>query len=627
MPETNIQVSTLADSHIIFSWFGFGLEPGPLTFCKHSPIKSILARSLPTRLWILQYYSNSLRQMLCTTFCLGMVADAAAAHRHELSPSDPKYNHDLPGSRGSMSSVNSSPFQDPQARTKTLRSPAIRSAATLNSTNLTALEVPLSQLDDHDPSWSASPRTGRGPQAKGGKRSTVVSKTSFQLAHPPPTIKHRQRFNIRPKMLLQLQQISDATRPIPAFDVLPSVVFAPRFARKFPSIFKCKNGLGADDLVIVNSQNYDMSDHADSISDEESWEAREIVAAICQPKKKTSGAEDLTEICLKHGAVWEASPLPSGAYEIVSTDEKGSKLTVRWVPRPPILRRRTYNGQDSSNLPLADQRRFTFSIINPDSRRHPVIATLSRSSIDISDKYSVPSAVSRAQSSTSSQDDVLLAPASPHMRLPETESLKPGIIETDERLRSLIIITGIWVAFREGFSSNFQYDKPVGSTAQGTTSSPSPKTRSLSGNITNLGKGRNSAAESPKLDDIHRIKPTSENCPPTSPAASSPLISHSTGAAFLQRAHIRRPDSSKKSLPLAASLERIPSAQKEPKSSFGTCTSARNLGPFKPVASRNDAPWNQSPDLVAIAPTGPVARKPTKLNKLFGFIKRTSGAH
>lgn len=535
-----------------------------------------------------------------------------------------------------MSLSNPSRVPVVQARTDAFAFPP---AVTVDPTNLTVLEVPVSPSHDHDPTWSASASTSGRLPAVGGKRSTMASKTSFQLAHPPPAIKHRERFNIRPKILLQLQQTSDATRPIPVFDVVPSFVFAPKLARKFPSIFKGKDALGPDDLVIVNCQKYDSSDdlkgQADGLPDEDSWDAREVVAAICQPKRKATGVEIPTEICLHHGAIWRASPLSTGAYEFVSVDEGGNRTIARWVPRPPLIRRRTYNGQDSSNPPLAEQRRFTFSIINPDSRRHPVIATLTRSSIDVSDQHSVPSVMLRSQSLNSSQFHKPLASENPGVRFNETEPLKTAKVDTDERLRSLILITGIWVAFREGFSPSFQYDKPVDSSAQGLSRSPSHKSRSLSANITNLGKGRPSNSESPKRELNPRTKLTRGISPFTLPVASSPPTSSSTGAAFLQRANTRRPALSRKAFHInfiipstPSGFEKASGAQQLRGSSFGNGTSTRAPS-AKPAASKKRDAWNQGPahDRVGIKPPGSAVRKPTKLNKLFGLIRRTSGAH
>lgn len=574
--------------------------------------------------------------MLCNTLCRGKVADAAAPVEHHVTATDPGIPQCLLALPTFMSLPNSPRLPTLQARTGALASPAVES---MSPTNLTGLQVPVSPSHDHDPTWSASASTGGGFPALGGKRSTVASKTSFQLAHPPPAIKHRERFNIRPKILLQLQQTSDATRPVPVFDVVPSFVFAPKLARKFSSIFKGKDSLGADDLVIVHSQKYDSSDdlkgQTDSASDEDSWDAREVVAAICQPKRKAAGTDLPTEICLHHGAIWKASPLSTGAYEFTSVDEAGTRTIARWVPRPPLVRRRTYNGQDGSSPPLAEQRRFTFSIINPNSRRHPVIATLNRSSIDVSDQHSVPSVMSSSQSLNSSQHHQSLASENAGVHVNQTETPKTAMVETDERLRSLILITGIWVAFREGFSPNFHYDKLLDSTAQRMSRSPSHKSRNLSLNITNLGKGRTSGSESPKRELIPTTKSNRGNSPPTQPVGPSPQTTASTGAAFLQRANTRRPASSKKPFQISSTitstpsgLEKTPDAQQLRESSFGGWNSATPSTAKPPASKKRDA-WAQSTrhDRVGVNTSGSAGRKSTKLNKLFGLIRRTSGAH
>ncbi len=564
--------------------------------------------------------------MWCSTFSLGMVADAAAVHEREPSLSDLKLHQRLPGPTAFLPRINSSRSQDHhQARTKAPTSPAAGSARSAELTNFTVPEVPVSQSKDQDPRWSARAGTGGDFPAREGKRSTMASKTSFQLAHPPPTIRHRHCLSFRPKILLQLQQISDATRPIPILDVIASAVFAPKWARKSPGVFKGKDGLGADDLVIVNSQNYRSSDNMKgqrgTASDGDSWDAREVVAAICQPRKKATGMEHRTEIRLNHGAMWEASPLSTGAYEFVSVDEKGNKMVARWVPRRSLIRRQTYNGHESANLPRADQRRFTFSIINPDSRRHPVIATLSRSSIDISDHYSVPAGMSRARSLPSSYNHVPVAPLSPKAGSNGTESSKMGTIETDECLRNLIMITGIWVAFREGFSSNFRCGRATGSAAQGLNHSPSHKPRSRSVNVTNLGKGRAAAAESSKREDNFRITSTTENSPIVSPGVSCSPISPSRGA------NTHHPGVSKTGLqpsPIIAStpasLETIWAPQRAPKSNLACRSSAGAFTASKPTTCQESCDYS----FAEVARTGLLERKLTRLNKLMGFIKGTN---
>lgn len=494
-------------------------------------------------------------------FCLGILADAAASHRHELLPVQRTLGicpltllqltlHFIASSRSALMNLRAQ------------LSPA-RPPSTGSDTDHPVISPILTAKEDDDSNSIRTSLTSSEPRAP-RKKATVSTKTSFQLAHPPPAIKHRQRFSIRPKVLLQLQQISGATRPIPVLDVLPSVVFAPRLARKFPSVFKGKDGLGADDLLVVTSQNYNYTPlqkgKLDDISEEDSWATREVVAAICQPKKREANSESVIELCLNHGPVWEASRLPNGAYDFVSIDEDGNRTVARWVPRRQLTRRQSHNGHVKPEiLPAEQQRKFTFSIINPNSRRHPVIATLYRSSIEISDRYSAPSDMNSPPVSIFAQ-----MPAStdgPHAHFEEQEiPTATTIIETDEYMRNLIIISGIFVAFQEGYSPNFQYEKlSISPSPTAQTKPSSQKGRTVSLNLSSVGSPRSLATEKFLQQSSHCVRSTSVKPPAALPQTSSPAAAcspvspgspvlpvlpraFSTGAAFLERAKNRRSD-------------------------------------------------------------------------------------
>ena len=493
-------------------------------------------------------------------FCLGILADAAASHRHELLPVRCTLRISpltllqltllfIASSRSALMNL--------RARLSIARPPSPTGSDTdnpVNSTTLTAKE------DDETNSITTS-LTSSEARAPTQKKASVSTKTSFQLAHPPPAIKHRQRFSIRPKVLLQLQQISGSTRPIPILDVLPSVVFAPKLARKFPSVFKGKDGLGADDLLVVTSQNYNsaplQNGKLDDISEEDSWATREVVAAICQPKKREANSENTIELCLNHGPVWEASPLPNGAYEFVSRDENGNRTVARWVPRRPLTRHRSHNGHGKPEISSAEQqRKFTFSIINPNSRRHPVMATLYRSSIEISDRYPIPSDINTPPGSVFAQMPV--STDGPHTHFEESEiPSATTMIETDEYMRNLIAISGIFVAFQEGYSPNFQYEKLSTSPSPAAQTKPSShKGRSVSLNLSSVGSARLHATEKPLQQSSLCARSTSVKPSPALSHTSSPTAvwstvspvspvsprAYSTGAAFLERAKSRRSD-------------------------------------------------------------------------------------
>ena len=583
------------------------------------------------------------------SFCLGMLADAATAHRHEFSPRCDRKHHWLMSSQDFLPLVSSSCSTLTNLKTRVTPSNPLSAASgqVVRSPTSAVLEGSLVGREESNGSSRANSFTDSGNSAQRIRKSPTSAKTSFRIAHPPPVIKHRQRFNIRPKVLLQLQQLSDATRPVPILDVLPSVVFAPKLARKFPSVFKGKDGLGADDLVVVTSQNYGspnaVNGKSENVSEDESWATREIVAAICQPKKREAGLDGITEICLNHGPLWEASSLPSGAYEFVSVDENGYRTVARWVPRPPISRRRSYNDPENSDTSHPEERRFTFSIINPNSRRHPVIATLNRSSIEVSDRYSIRSTTPPSDTMPPKQAP---APEGRHAHFDERNIPQPTVIETDEQLKSLIVVTGIFVAFREGYSPNFRYEKPVASPPVSSYSFSAHRPRSLSINHirTNVpGSPQQSNSAATRAGSMN-MSPASMQGVPSSPAPGRlplPQRAHSTGTAFLQRANNRRPYPARenghpppnissdgnsagqlslrrrtqkaicpkeKAMQGSDTKQRFPSAE-------------RDANISSPLASIGSA---QISSVVTVPVVGD-ARKPSRLNKIFRFLRRASG--
>ncbi|KAI9780766.1 MAG: hypothetical protein M1839_006554 [Geoglossum umbratile] len=390
---------------------------------------------------------------------------------------------------------------------------------------------------------------------------TLKSKTSYQLAHPPPAV-HRPRLGVRPKLLLQLQRLSGAARPIPALDVLPSTVFAPRLARSLPRFFTGKDGFHPGDILVMTSEDYASSSPSGRGEISESMEddnlgARQLVAAICQVRKGEGSGRGKAEICLGSGPTWEAMPLLNGGYELTSKDTDGSTTTVRWVQRKPANRRRSSTFQGSTSVRSDDEKRFVFSIISPDTRRHPIVASMNRNTIDISDHYS-----------TSSPSPSVYTPTPP-MGSPSAESAHTSFFELHERtlirtsefLKTLILASGIWVAFREGWSQNFKYNDASASPAN-TLPGPSNAPRASRCSSMPLSVLENS--REPKADELgnnHQDSPQSTSGRflrsggqllhrSTAPQASSattapesnvscPRRANSTGTAFRQRGHNR----------------------------------------------------------------------------------------
>ncbi|KAL6717568.1 hypothetical protein ACLMJK_005483 [Lecanora helva] len=328
-----------------------------------------------------------------------------------------------------------------------------------------------------------------------GSSVKSAGKTVFHLAHPPPISIHKQNLHIRPRVLLQLQKISETARPIPVLEVLPSFVFASRLARRFPRTFKGKAGLGADDLVVVSSDDYrkDGADNGelDGIFEGDRWDKREIMAAICQSAKDGIESKGRAEICLSSGPSWTAYRLANGAYEFASVDEHGLRTIARWVPRQAKVGQKiSTTGRDRS---VSEEKKFSFSLLNPNLRRHAIIASLDRQSIEVCPKYTNPPLLRREDSSSTS--------VTPSSRVEEPTPKES--IEVSPALRSLIIITGIFVSFQEGFSSLF---RPSDSAPNSPQLGSKHQRRALSMNGFQSGNEQISNPPSPKFGDMHRSR-------------------------------------------------------------------------------------------------------------------------
>ena len=348
--------------------------------------------------------------------------------------------------------------------------------------------VPLRPL-----SLSSMNQSGQSPmplQTTSSLRSK--QKIVFQLAHPPPVVKHKQRLHIRPKLLLQLHETSLASRPVPTLDVLPSTLFATRLARRFPKIFRGKSGLGPDDLIIARSPEYSAHHNELEAVEDDALDKREVIAAISHPRKIVPGHGELDEINFNDGSRWQALQMPSGIYEFTLYHDS-TNLVARWVPRHSVARRQSLRAHGRAAAALPRDERFTFSLINPTSRRHPVIASMTRQSIDVPWEYNDPWCPPSSELHPFYQDHAVTEQAPP-----TTNHVKPM---TDE-LKTLILVSGIWVAFREGFSPNFKYD----SLGPSPPSSPPANGRGSSPGLTHTETGRE--------PHPHHIRNLSDGRPP-----------------------------------------------------------------------------------------------------------------
>ncbi|KAJ6100983.1 hypothetical protein N7499_000613 [Penicillium canescens] len=382
---------------------------------------------------------------------LGLTADAAAAHTNDSNPpvNSPVF------SLSALPLLNT--FYKPKQSDGSEGCPGLISGLA-SAMTMSPVESAESEGESSQTQQPPRPRTSR---AIPGRKSTRL-KTSYQFAHPASHARHK-RLRLRPKLLLQLQQVSQTPRPLPVVDVLPSTSYLPLLARKFPAIYRTRNGLGPYDLIVVISEQYERT--VTSIpekhvsSEDEAEDHREVVATICQKTQEDARLKGKAEICLNFGPVWEATPLLSGSYEFVAQTENGAQV-VRWALRGGRNRRMTAPAGMNSR---EEGKRFTFSVIDPTTRRHPVIASMTRNQLEVHDEYSMTARTGTGPTTPTSAMSVV-SDAS------DDTPLDANIVTLDDGLRTLIITTGIWVAFREGWSHNFSYGDPVSSGVKPVTS-------------------------------------------------------------------------------------------------------------------------------------------------------------
>lgn len=394
---------------------------------------------------------------------LGLTAEAAAAHRHEFSPSTAKpcchpetcANSHNSISQGLMSLMKRSvlPFSIPtitKLTAQNLQHPAISSEPApiprgsideeLGSPVDSEPELIIDSKGDNDNVNLDNASSSIKPK----KKQLHRSKISFRFAHPPPTTLHK-RLRIRPRLLLQVQQVSQTSRLVSALDVLPTTLFGPLSARKLQRERQCPN-----DLIIVPSDTSEVPWTDDE--DESSNDPRDIIAKICNLRKDEEKSKGAAEICLKSGARWVVNPLSNGGYEFSTTDSHGVNKCVRWVMRSKGSSRLagSISGADSMG---EDDRRFIFSIIDPNTRRHPVIGWMSRNGIETLDQNDIRNLYDQRHPERTESFGFDASNAEME-RKATVLSQKPPQIEIDDSLSTLIVITGIWVAFREGWAQS-----------------------------------------------------------------------------------------------------------------------------------------------------------------------------
>ncbi|KAF5621420.1 uncharacterized protein FTJAE_11311 [Fusarium tjaetaba] len=300
----------------------------------------------------------------------------------------------------------------------------------------------ISDLSDS----STAPRRRR-------RKRTFRKSTQFLLAHPAPRPGARQRRLVhRPRLLLQLQEVGEK-RPIPAFDVVPSSLITgsqivPRMAKRCPRLFHTKPTLGINDLLIVRSEDYDTPASPGSLDTEDSLDQRDVVAVISPLPQM---GDESAEIVMEDGSTWESSLMANGSYEFIGVDERGRISTARWVkktstPTSPMPKNTVEQTPPPSPLPA--EVKWTFSMIHPDTRRHPIMGSLMSNTLDVFDTYNTMSTSSgRYPPTRNTPLDSKLASDWIVSNPPEIQSRLTKVVPEDIKL--LMVATASWVNLRQ----------------------------------------------------------------------------------------------------------------------------------------------------------------------------------
>lgn len=338
-------------------------------------------------------------------------------------------------------------------------------------------------MASHEDQNHCSSPTGSLNTIRGHKKSRSADETesklgkkrTFRFAHPPPINKQQQIFKLRPRVLLQLHLVADGARTSPTLDVLPSSIFPSGLPFKFAKLFRGKAGLGPRDLVVINRDGQDrptsLTGEENLSNADENWDQNRIMATVCHVRKLSSSLGSGTDITFSHGQSWKGVQLANGSYEFISTGDDGTITRARWVLRRKLHQRSASSQEVRQSVGESLAKRFSFSLIDPTRRRHAVIASMTRECISVSDRYQpvVDAMFSGGRLGQSDEN-----PSSSHSTSPidgsqfdDNDSVEIPTqrwIETDDKLRTLIMVTAIWVMFKEGWSRNFSFEDVVAST-------------------------------------------------------------------------------------------------------------------------------------------------------------------
>lgn len=189
-------------------------------------------------------------------------------------------------------------------------------------------------------------------------------------------------------------------------------------AARCPRPFGHRHEMGSDDLILAKSEDYDSKAPDDS---HDELGKREIFAII---SPRPAGGDGCTDIVLADGTIWTAKLMPSGSYEFTTVRADGTVVTARWVRRKMAL-------EDDDNY------KYTFSVIDPSCRRHPIMGTLTPSTLEVLDNYTTVSPHSAGRHPPTN----LVFGANG-----EGGKTQRTTLPVDEDTRAFMTVSGVWLS-------------------------------------------------------------------------------------------------------------------------------------------------------------------------------------
>lgn len=269
-----------------------------------------------------------------------------------------------------------------------------------------------------------------------------------------------------PKLVLQLQKTTDL-RPLPAFDIVTASTLPHRIIRAPSSstFLKRESGSGVGELTVFHAEDYQSFGNSTNGSTvlpdddgryaisfhctrglqtkftdvQSSRTTRKILGIII---RNTDG-NGSWRLELEDGSTWTATREPENQYELSALAYTGgAPLQANWAPRP------------------GDTRRFSFSPLQPGTSWRPFVACITSKHLKVFDSYKVrtqPSGPQVSPEATSTRRDSMTFGSDVRSRRSSTPK-QLWSVNTSDQLKTLIIVSAVWVALLEGWIKNYSGD-------------------------------------------------------------------------------------------------------------------------------------------------------------------------